>query len=66
MVDGYPAPEYQIYSPEELLRRRPQEVVVLTWDIVDEVATQLQDAAVGSGWEPSFYVPLPVPGYVEA
>jgi hypothetical protein len=54
-----------IFSPEELLQRRPQEVVVFTWDIIDEVASQLKEAADGSGWKPRLYVPLPEPGYVE-
>ncbi len=56
-----PGTRIEILSPEELLRRRPQEVLVFTWDIVDEVTRQLQDAASGSGWTPRFYVPLPVP-----
>jgi hypothetical protein len=59
-----PGTKIPIYSPDELLQRRPEEVVVFTWDIVDEVSRQLQEAAVGSGWEPRLYVPLPEPGYV--
>jgi C-methyltransferase C-terminal domain/Putative zinc binding domain len=59
-----PGTRIPIYSPDELLQRRPEEVVVFTWDIIDEVARQLQEAAVGSGWEPRLYVPLPEPGYV--
>jgi hypothetical protein len=61
-----PGTRIEILSPEELLRRRPQEVVVFTWDIVDEVTRQLQDAASGSGWTPRFYVPLPVPGTLDS
>lgn len=53
-----------ILSPAELLLRRPEEVVVFTWDILDEVARQLHDAAVGIDWTPRLYVPLPEPGYV--
>jgi hypothetical protein len=37
---------------------------VLTWDIVDEIAQQLHDAASGTGWTPRLYVPLPESGYV--
>jgi hypothetical protein len=59
-----PGTRIPIYSPEELVRRQPQEVIVFTWDIVDEIARQLQDSAAGSGWSPRLYVPLPKPGYV--
>ena len=61
-----PATKIPIFRPEELIRREPQEVVVFTWDIVDEVAAQLAAAAsaAGSGWRPRLYVPLPVAGYV--
>jgi C-methyltransferase C-terminal domain/Putative zinc binding domain len=61
-----PGTRIEILSPEELLRRQPEVVVVFTWDIIEEVTTQLRDAAAGSGWAPRFYVPLPVPGYVGA
>lgn len=54
-----------IRAPEELLRDRPDEVVVLTWDIADEVVAQLRAAAAGSGWEPRFYLPLPEARYYE-
>ena len=53
-----------IYSPDELLRRQPDEVVVLTWDIIDEVSRQLHEAAEGSNWKPRLYVPLPEPRFV--
>jgi hypothetical protein len=59
-----PATKIPIFLPEELIRRKPQEVVVLTWDIVDEVAAQLAAAAAGTDWRPRFYVPLPEAGYV--
>jgi hypothetical protein len=42
----------------------PDEVVVLTWDIVDEVIGQLKGIASGTNWKPQFWVPLPVPGYI--
>lgn len=60
-----PGTQIPIFLPEELLRLQPEEVVVFTWDIVDEVARQLHDAARGTGWDPRFYVPLPDPGYFE-
>jgi hypothetical protein len=47
-----------IRSPEELLAARPDEVLVLTWDIADEVAEQL---AVVSEWGGRFIVPVPEP-----
>jgi hypothetical protein len=59
-----PGTRIPIFLPDELLRRRPQEVLVLTWDIVEEIAQQLQDAASGSGWTPRLYVPLPQSGYI--
>ena len=34
-----PGTRIQIFAPEELLRRQPEEVVVLTWDIIEEVTT---------------------------
>ncbi len=46
---------------EELLVDRPDDVVVLTWDIADEVATQLSRLAAGSGWSPRLWAPLPTP-----
>lgn len=46
---------------EALLRDRPDTVVVLTWDIADEVAAQLAELAKGSGWAPELFVPLPIP-----
>jgi hypothetical protein len=61
-----PGTRIPIFAPDELLHRRPQEVVVFTWDIVDEVATQLRASAAGSGWIPRLYVPLPEPGYFES
>jgi hypothetical protein len=47
-----------IRSPEELLAARPDEVLILTWDIAHEVAEQL--AAV-SQWGGRFIVPVPEP-----
>ena len=39
-----------IRSVEYLVDDRPDDVVVLTWDIVDEVAAQLARMSAGSGW----------------
>jgi hypothetical protein len=61
-----PGTRIPIFLPDELLRRRPEEVVVFTWDIVEEVTRQLQAAAAGTDWAPRLYVPLPEPGYVPA
>lgn len=44
---------------EDLLVDRPDDVVVLTWDIADEVATQLARLAADSGWSPRLWAPLP-------
>ncbi|MEP6696113.1 MAG: methyltransferase C-terminal domain-containing protein [Pseudonocardiales bacterium] len=47
-----------IRSPEELLAARPDEVLILTWDIAHEVAEQL---AVVSSWGGRFTLPVPEP-----
>jgi hypothetical protein len=49
---------------ETLAHDNPDEVLVLTWDIADEVIKQLSKMASGTDWKPRFWVPLPVPGYV--
>ena len=43
---------------DELRAARPDVVLVLTWDIVDEVMTQLESAG---GWGATYVVPLPTP-----
>ena len=50
-----------IRSVEYLVDDRPDDVIVLTWDIVDEVAAQLARMSAGSGWEPLLWAPLPEP-----
>lgn len=50
-----------IHPVEHLLEDRPDEVVVLTWDIAEEVAAQLARSSAGSGWSPRLWVPLPTP-----
>lgn len=44
-----------------LLEDRPDHVVVLTWDIADEVARQLTLAGADVGWVPALWAPLPEP-----
>lgn len=43
---------------EELRAARPDVVLVLTWDIADEVIQQLE---AGGGWGAEYLVPLPTP-----
>jgi len=49
-----------IHSVQHLLADRPDDVVILTWDIADEVVAQLQRMSVDTGWAPRLHVPLPV------
>ena len=42
-----------------LLEDRPDDVVLLTWDIADEVTDQLARMASGSEWDPILLTPLP-------
>jgi hypothetical protein len=48
-----------ILPVETLAERRPDEVVVLTWDIADEIVEQL--SSLGLDWNPTIYVPMPEP-----
>lgn len=48
-----------IRSIDDLRAARPDVVLVLTWDIVDEVMSQLE--ADGAGWGATYVVPLPEP-----
>jgi hypothetical protein len=59
-----PGTRIPIHSPAQLVKEQPDEVVILTWDIADEVIAQLRREAQGSGWDPKFFVPLPAAGYV--
>jgi hypothetical protein len=61
-----PGTRIPILTPDELLARRPSEIVILTWDIADEIVHQLSRAARGTGWRPKLFVPLPEPRYVSA
>ena len=55
-----------IRSVEDLVADRPDHVVVLTWDIADEVARQLGAAGAETGWTPALWAPLPEPHDVAA
>jgi len=46
---------------EDLRTARPDVVLVLTWDIADEVISQLE---AGGGWGAEYVVPMPVPHVV--
>jgi hypothetical protein len=48
-----------IRAVEELFADHPDDVVVLTWDIADEVAEQLATSAADTGWDPTLIAPLP-------
>ena len=49
---------------ETLVDDNPDEVVVLTWDIADEVIKQLSKHGLGNELETTVLGSLPVPGYV--
>jgi hypothetical protein len=49
-----------IYSVERLLADRPDDVVILTWDIADEVVAQLRRMSTDTRWAPQLHVPLPM------
>ncbi|MEO7980309.1 MAG: methyltransferase C-terminal domain-containing protein [Sporichthyaceae bacterium] len=53
-----PACGVPIRPVEDLRAARPDVVLVLAWDIVDEVVDQLE---AGGGWGASYVVPLPEP-----
>jgi C-methyltransferase C-terminal domain len=51
-----------IHPVSTLVERRPDVIVILTWDIAEEVTTQLRKMLNGHrGWSPTLYVPLPEP-----
>jgi hypothetical protein len=53
-----PGVRIPIRSVEELVAARPDVVLILTWDIADEVVGQLEAAG---GWGAEYVVPLPEP-----
>jgi hypothetical protein len=52
-----PGDRIPIEAVEVLRERRPDTVLILTWDIAEEVVAQLET----TGWGASYVVPLPVP-----
>jgi hypothetical protein len=52
-----PGDRIPIEAVDALRERRPDTVLILTWDIVEEVVAQLETA----GWGATYVVPLPVP-----
>lgn len=54
-----PGTQVKVHPVERLLERRPEHVVVLTWDIWGEVRGQLARQATGMEWNPLLHVPLP-------
>ncbi len=49
-----------IVGPDRLLADQPDDVLVLTWDIVDEVVAQLPQV---HDWGGRFVVPIPSVSY---
>lgn len=54
-----PGPRIPIRPVADLVAAEPDMVLVLTWDIVDEVVTQLESG--GQGWGAEYALPLPMP-----
>jgi hypothetical protein len=54
-----PGAEVPIHAADALLQDRPDDVLILTWDIADEIAQQLSRSAAGTGWDPTLLAPLP-------
>jgi C-methyltransferase C-terminal domain/Putative zinc binding domain len=52
-----------IRSPEQLLAAKPTDVLILTWDLVDEIRAQLHEVET---WGGRFVVPLPEPTVLAA
>jgi hypothetical protein len=48
-----------IHAVDALLQDRPDDVLLLTWDIAEEVAEQLSRSAAGTEWDPTLLAPLP-------
>jgi hypothetical protein len=53
-----PGDRVPIRPIEDLVTARPDVVLILTWDIADEVVAQLEERG---GWGAEYIVPLPVP-----
>ena len=58
-----PGVQLPILAPEELLRRQPDFVLVLTWNFIDEIMEQQAEYRRRGG---RFIVPVPEPHFVSA
>ena len=58
-----PGVQLPILAPEELLRRQPDFVLVLTWNFIDEIIEQQPEYVRRGG---RFIVPVPMPHFVSA
>jgi hypothetical protein len=56
-----PVTRIPIRSPQELLAAAPDDVLIFTWDIADEVRTYLRDLGIG---DVDYFVPLPEPTHL--
>lgn len=54
-----PGTQVEVHPVQRLFEERPEHVVVLTWDIWEEVREQLARRAIGIAWDPLLHVPLP-------
>ncbi len=59
-----PGTKVRVEAVDRLFEERPDHVVVLTWDIWEEVRDQLARQARPMGWNPLMHVPLPRPRQV--
>jgi hypothetical protein len=58
-----PGVEIPVLAPEELARRRPDYLLLLAWNFVDEIMAQQRDYTKSGG---RFIVPLPTPRVIDA
>jgi hypothetical protein len=56
-----PGTQVRVDAVERIFEERPDHVVVLTWDIWEEVRDQLARQARAVQWNPYLHVPLPQP-----
>ena len=50
-----------IRAVDHLIEDQPDDVVILTWDIADEIVRQIAPLASRTGWAPRLWAPLPTP-----
>ena len=53
--------ELEVLAPQALLERRPDDVLLLTWNVADEILEQQADYRRGGG---RFVIPIPEPRLV--